>query len=73
MGKGCNNPSSQGYEREVFIWRVLIGGLPLELALKCRGLTTGNYLIYTIQIEDNTHRFIQYLIVCQIWSYIAQN
>ena len=28
---------------KVFIWRVLIGGLPLGLALKHRGLATGNW------------------------------
>mgnify|MGYP002776137581 CR=1 FL=1 len=55
---------------KVFIWRVLIGGLPLGLALKRRGLATSNFCI--VQMEDNTHRFIQCLIVCQIWSYISQ-
>ena len=57
---------------KVFIWRVLIGGLPLGIALKRRGLAMGNCFFCTIHIEDSTHQFIQCLIVCQIWSYISQ-
>ena len=57
---------------KAFIWRVLIGGLPLGLALKRRGLATGNCFFCTVQMEDSTHRFIQCSIVCQIWSYISQ-
>ena len=37
-GKSYNVP----LVAKVFIWRVLIGGLPLGLALKRRGLATGN-------------------------------
>ena len=40
---------------KVFIWRVLIGGLSLGLALKRRGLATGNGFFCTIQMEDSTH------------------
>ena len=57
---------------EVFIWRVLIGGLPLGIALKRRGLVMGNCFFCIVQMEDNTHRFIQCPIACQIWSYISQ-
>ena len=57
---------------KVFILRVLIGGSPLVLALNCRGLATGNCFFCTVQMEDSTHRFIQCLIACQIWSYISQ-
>ena len=57
---------------KVFIWRVLIGGLPLGIALKRRGLAMGNCFFCTVQMEDSTHRFIQCPIACQIWSYISQ-
>ena len=52
---------------KVFSWSVLIGGLPLGLALKCRGLATGYCFFWTIQMEDSTHRFIQCMVACQIW------
>ena len=42
---------------KVFIWRVLIGGLPLGIALKRRGLAIGNFF-------SCTHRFIQCPIAC---------
>ena len=57
---------------KVFIWRVLIGGLPLGLALKRRGLATSNCFFCIVQMEDRTHHCVQYLIACQIWSYISQ-
>ena len=57
---------------KVFIWRVLIGGLPLGLALKRRGLATSNCFFCIVQMEDSTHRFIQCSIASQIWSYISQ-
>ena len=57
---------------KVFIWRVLIGGLPLGITLKHRGLAMGNCFFCTVQMEVSTHRFIECLIACQIWSYISQ-
>ena len=50
----------------------MIAGLPLRLALKQHGVETGNCFFCTIQVEDNTHRFIQCSIACQIWSYNSQ-
>ena len=68
----CSWHSKLPLVAKVFIWRVLNGGLPLGLALKCHGLATSNCFFCTVQIEDSTHRFIQCLIACQIWSYIFQ-
>ena len=48
---------------ESFDWR---------LALKRRGLSTGNCFFCIVQMEDITHRFIQCPIASQIWSYISQ-
>ena len=44
---------------KVFVWRALIGGSPLGLALKQHALATSFFCI--IQMEDSTHRFIQCL------------
>ena len=45
---------------DVFIWRVLIGGLPLGLALKRREPVTCNCLFCTVQMDsDDTHHFKQ--------------
>ena len=40
---------------KVFIWRVLFGGLRLEIALKRRRLAMGNCFFCTVQMEDSTH------------------
>ena len=58
----CSWRSKLPLVAKVFIWRVLTGGLPLGLALKRCGLVTSNCFFCTIQMEDNTHRFIQCLI-----------
>ena len=63
----CSWHSKLPLVAKVFIWRVLTGGLPLGLALKRRGLATSN-CFFCVQMEDNTHRFIQ----CLIWSYISR-
>ena len=39
---------------KVFIWRILIGGLPLGIALKRRELAMGNCFFCIVQMEDNT-------------------
>ena len=57
----------------VFIWRVLIGGLPLKLCLKRHGLATNNCFFCIVQVEDSTHHFIQCMVAFQIWSCISQN
>ena len=57
---------------KVFIWRVLIGGLPLGLALKRLGITTGNCFFCTIQMEDNTHRFIHRFLYWNKWKFFPR-
>ena len=42
-------PSKLPTVAKVFIWSVLIGGLPLGLALKRRGLATGNCFFCIVQ------------------------
>ena len=44
---------------KVFIWRVLIGGLPLGFALKRHGLALDTCFFCIVQVEDSIHRFIQ--------------
>ena len=44
---------------KVFIWRALIRGLRLGLALKWHGLAMGNCFFCIVQVEDSAHCFIQ--------------
>ena len=38
---------------KVVVWKVFIGGLPLGLALKRRGLATCDCFFCIVQVEDN--------------------
>ena len=58
------------FRAKVFIWRVMIGGLPLGSSLKRRRLGSGICFFCTILLEDNTHRFIKCPIACIIWKYL---
>ena len=58
-------------QRYSFIWRVMIGGLPLGSALKRRGLGFGTCFFCTVPLEDSTHRFIKCPIACTIWKYLS--
>ena len=60
------------YKYKVFIWRVMVGGLPLGSALKRRDLGYGTCFFCTIPLEDNTHRFIQCPVAQTIWKYISE-
>ena len=60
---------------KVFIWRVLIGGLPLGLALKRHGLATGNCFFALFKwkivlIDLYNVRFWSY--ISQIWQVLSQ-
>ena len=60
------------FRAKVFIWRVMIGGLPLGSALKRRGLGSGTCFFCTVPLEDSTHRFIKCPIACTIWKYLSE-
>ena len=46
------------FRAKVFIWRVIIGGLPVGEALRKRNLDNGMCFWCTVVVEDNHHRFL---------------
>ena len=59
------------FRAKVFIWRVVIGGLPSGSALKRRELGSGTCFFCTVPLKDSTHRFIKCPIACTIWKYLS--
>ena len=58
---------------KVFIWRVVISGLPLGSTLKRRGLGSSMCFFCTIPFEDNAHRFIKCSVTHIIWEVLIRD
>ena len=58
------------FKCKVFLWRVMIGGLPLGDALVRRRITNGMCLFCTVKLEHSRHRFIKCPIAQDIWKFI---
>ena len=59
------------FHAKVFIWRVMIGELPLGSALNKWWLGSTCFFC-TILLENNTHRFIKRLVAHSIWTYLSK-
>ena len=64
----------------VFLWRAIVGGLPLAMTLKRRHVSNGKCLFCTVVDEDVGHRFITcpvakvvWVMISQIWVSITRN
>ena len=55
----------------MFLWRVIVGGLPLAMALKRRNISNGTCFFCTVVEEDARHRFITCPIAKAIWVVIS--
>ena len=51
------------FRAKVFLWRVIVSGLPLAIALKRRHISNGKCFFYTVVEDDARHRFITWLVV----------
>ena len=66
------------FHAKVFIWRVMIRGLPLGSTLKRRGLGSGTCFFCTVPLEDSTSIYI-YLITflrlhaTSVYQYTSNN
>ena len=68
------------FRAKVFLWRAIVGGLPLAMALKRRHISNGTCFFCTVAEEDARHRFITcsvakaiWVIMSQIWASITGN
>ena len=68
------------FRAKVFLWRVIVGGLPLAMALKRRNISNGTCFFCTVVDEDARHRFITcpvakaiWVVISQIWASITGN
>ena len=68
------------FRAKVFLWRVIVGGLPLAMALKRRNISNGTCFFCTVVEEDARHRFITcpvakaiWVVISQIWASITGN
>ena len=54
------------------LWHVIVGGLPLTIALKRRHISNGTCFFCTVVAEDARHRFVTCLVANAIWVVISQ-
>lgn len=59
------------FQGKVFIWRVIVGGLPLATVLQRRRLSNGNCFFCETCQESSHHRFISCPVARQIWAFIS--
>ena len=64
----------------MFLWRVIVGGLPLAMALKRRHISNGTCFFCAVVEEDARHKFITcpvakaiWIVISQIWVSITSN
>ena len=55
---------------KVFIWRVMVGALPLGDALKKRNITKGSCFFCLVELEHSRHRFISCPMARMVWRCI---
>jgi hypothetical protein len=48
------------FRAKVFLWRAIVGGLPLAMTLKCKHISSGTHVFCTMIDEDTRYRFISY-------------
>ena len=60
------------FRAKVFLWRAMVGGLPLARALKRRHIGSGTCVFCTTIDEDSRHRFISCPVTKSIWIGISQ-
>ena len=60
------------FRAKVFLWRAIVGGLPLAIALKRRHISNGACFFCTVVEEDARHRFITCAVTKAIWVIISQ-
>ena len=60
------------FRAKVFLWRTMVGGLPLAMALKRRNISSGTCVFCPSVDEDATHRFISCHVSQGIWIVISQ-
>jgi hypothetical protein len=60
------------FRAKVFLWRTMVGGLPLAMALKRRNISSGTCVFCPSIDEDATHRFISCHVTQGIWIVISQ-
>ena len=53
-----------------FIWRVMVGALPLGDALKKRNITKGSCFFCLVELEHSRHRFISSPMARMVWGCI---
>ena len=58
------------FRAKVFIWRVIVGGLPMGEALRKRNIDNGMCFWCTVVVEDNRHRFLNCPVAKQVWGFI---
>ncbi len=58
------------FKYKVFLWRVLIGGLPLGHALITRRIASGICFLCPMEVEHSCHRFISCPMAKDIWQFI---
>ena len=56
----------------MFLWCVIVGGLPLGMTLKRRHISNGTCYFYMLVEEDARHRLITCLVAKAIWVIISQ-
>ena len=68
------------FRAKVFLWRAIVHGLPLAMALKRTHISNGKCFFCKVVEEDARHRFITcpvakaiWVIISQIWALITGN
>ena len=62
--------SHLSFRAKVFIWRVMVGGLPLGDALCKRKIANGFCFFCTVEVEHSRHRFISCPVTKMVWKFI---
>ena len=57
------------FRAKVFLWRAIVGGLPLAMALKQRHISNGTCFFCMVVKEDARHRFITCPVAKAIWVF----
>ena len=62
--------SHLSFRAKVFIWRIMVGGLPLGDALCKRKIASGFSFFCTVKGEHSPHRFISCVVTKMVWKCI---
>jgi hypothetical protein len=57
---------------KVFLWCVMVGGLPLAMTLKQRHISSGTCVFSAMIYENTRHRFTSCHVVKAIWIVMSQ-